>query len=79
MMLVRRHSGNSFSDFFSSFDVLDKKNHNTCEKKYSYDSNEGDDIPDQDSGLCFYGSNNRCFSAEGERRIGDIEFHGEII
>ena len=61
---------NSSSFYFSpSFEVLDEKDDYSCEKKYSYDGNEGDHVPYQNHGLLFECSDDRCLASERIRRI----------
>lgn len=64
---------------FLSFEILDKKNDNTCEKKYSDYRKIGNHVPDSDYGLFSDSSDDRRLTAESERRIGDSESHREIV
>gem|GEM_PF-6000203 len=78
-MLVNSMMYNCSSFYFSSFDILDKKDDYACEKKDSYDGDEGYRIPNPDSGLFFERSDDRCLASERIRCIRDIELHLEVV
>lgn len=78
-MLVSWCSWYFSSYFFSSFDILDEKDDDTCEKKYSYDGDKGDRIPNPDNGLFFEGSDDRRFTIKCIRCVRDIELHFEVV
>jgi hypothetical protein len=77
-MLMHRMTYRHFF-FLFSFEVFDEKNDDNYKKKDSYDGDIGNHIPDPDSDLFFYNSNNRCLAAKGKWRISDIEFYVEVI